>query len=166
MSSDQTGAISGHGSGPHGRLPTLALGALGVVFGDIGTSPLYARKESFVGHHPLAVDHAHIFGVLSLIFWTMTLMALLALIGRSLGEARWTPVIAMLGVIATALFYGDAIITPAISVLSAVEGLTVVETSLGELVLPIAIVILLGLFLIARALAKPELSTRRPIEIT
>ncbi|PNU03460.1 potassium transport protein Kup [Novosphingobium guangzhouense] len=150
---------------------TLALGALGVVFGDIGTSPLYALKESFVGHHPLAVDAAHIFGVLSLIFWTMTLivtakyvfivmradnegeggsMALLALIGRSLGETRWTPLIAMLGVIATALFYGDAIITPAISVLSAVEGLTVVEASLGELVLPIAIVILLGLFLIQK----------------
>lgn len=77
-------------------------------------------------------------------------MALLALIARSLGEARWTPAIAMLGVLATALFYGDAIITPAISVLSAVEGLTVVESSLGDLVLPIAIVILVGLFLIQK----------------
>ena len=182
MSSDQAISISshdiadgahgsGHVGGPHGKLSTLALGALGVVFGDIGTSPLYALKESFVGHHPLVVDPAHIFGVLSLIFWTMTLivtvkyvfivmradnegeggsMALLALIGRSLSETRWTPLIAMLGVIATALFYGDAIITPAISVLSAVEGLTVVESSLGELVLPIAIVILLGLFLIQK----------------
>jgi KUP system potassium uptake protein len=154
-----------------GRLPTLALGALGVVFGDIGTSPLYALKESFVGHHPLAVDALHIYGVLSLIFWTMMLivtvkyvfivmhadnqgeggsMALLALIGRTLGENRWTPVVAMLGVLATALFYGDAIITPAMSVLSAVEGLTIVESSLGGLVLPIAIVILVGLFLIQK----------------
>ena len=156
---------------PHGRLSTLALGALGVVFGDIGTSPIYALKESFVGHHPLAVDAPHIYGVLSLIFWTMTLivtvkyvfivmradndgeggsMALLALISRMMGETRWTPMVAMLGVIATALFYGDAIITPAISVLSAVEGLTVVEASLTRLVLPIAIVILIALFMIQK----------------
>ena len=164
---------AGPEAGAHGkaRLPTLALGALGVVFGDIGTSPLYALKESFVGHHPLTVDQVHIYGVLSLIFWTMMLivtvkyvfivmradndgeggsMALLALISRTLGETRWTPAIAMLGVLATALFYGDAIITPAISVLSAVEGLTVVQSSLGRFVLPIAILILIGLFLIQR----------------
>lgn len=155
----------------HGRLPTLALGALGVVFGDIGTSPIYALKESFVGHHPLTVDAPHVYGVLSLIFWTMMLivtvkyvfivmhadnegeggsMALLALIGRTLGENRWTPLVVMLGVLATALFYGDAIITPAMSVLSAVEGLSVVESSLSDLVLPIAIVILVGLFLIQK----------------
>jgi len=150
----------------------MALGALGVVFGDIGTSPLYALKESFVGHHPLPVDAAHIHGVLSLIFWTMTVivtikyvfivmradnegeggsMALLALIARSLGDKRWIPAITMMGVIASALFYGDAIITPAISVLSAVEGLTVVEASLGKFVLPIAVVILLALFLIQKS---------------
>ncbi|HEX7858231.1 MAG TPA: potassium transporter Kup [Sphingobium sp.] len=164
----------GHGPdqehGPQ-RMSTLALGALGVVFGDIGTSPLYALKESFVGHHPLSVDRPHIYGVLSLIFWTMMLivtvkyvfiimradnkgeggsMALLALIARKLGDTRWMPLIATLGVLATALFYGDAIITPAISVLSAVEGLTVVETQLTPLVLPIAIVILVGLFLIQK----------------
>jgi KUP system potassium uptake protein len=154
-----------------GRLAPLALGALGVVFGDIGTSPIYALKETFVGHHPLAVDPVHIYGVLSLIFWTMMLivtlkyvfivmyadndgeggsMALLALISRKLGETRWTPVVAMLGVLATALFYGDAIITPAISVLSAVEGLTVVQSSLSGVVLPLAIVILIGLFLIQK----------------
>jgi KUP system potassium uptake protein len=159
------------GHARHGRLPTLALGALGVVFGDIGTSPIYALKESFVGHHPLLVDGPHVFGVLSLIFWTMMLivtvkyvfivmhadnegeggsMALLALIGRTLGENRWTPLVVMLGVMATALFYGDAIITPAMSVLSAVEGLTVVESSLSDLVLPIAVVILVGLFLIQK----------------
>ncbi len=151
------------------RLPVLALGALGVVFGDIGTSPLYALKESFIGHHPLAVDPAHIFGVLSLIFWTMSLivtvkyvfiilradnegeggsMALLALIGRSIPQGRWTSMIAMLGVIATALFYGDAIITPAISVLSAVEGLTIVNDGMAHLVMPISIAILVALFVI------------------
>ena len=121
--------VSGGSHAVHGPLHGLALGALGVVFGDIGTSPLYALKESFVGHHPLTVDPAHIYGVLSLIFWTMTLvvtvkyvfiilradnngeggsMALLALIGRRMGETRWTPTIAALGVLATALFYVDA----------------------------------------------------------
>jgi KUP system potassium uptake protein len=150
-------------------LSTLAIGAIGVVFGDIGTSPLYALKESFIGHHPLAVDRPHIFGVLSLIFWTMMLivtlkyvfvilradnkgeggsLALLALIGSKLGETRWSGAIVMLGVIATALFYGDAIITPAISVLSAVEGLAVVHDGMAQWVLPIAIVILIGLFAI------------------
>ncbi|MDG2532112.1 potassium transporter Kup [Sphingomonas sp. HITSZ_GF] len=161
----ETAAHHGH----QDRLSTLAIGAIGVVFGDIGTSPLYSLKESFIGHHPLAVDRAHIFGVLSLIFWTMVLvvtlkyvviilradnkgeggsLALLALIARKLGETRWTPWITILGVIATALFYGDAIITPAISVLSAVEGLATVEAQMAELVLPISIVILIALFAI------------------
>src|SRR4051794_15776404 len=126
---DQTDGQHAHAE----SLPALAIGAIGVVFGDIGTSPLYSLKESFIGHHPLAVDHAHVFGVLSLIFWTMMLivtikyvfvimradnkgeggsLALLALISGRLGETRRTAAIAMLGVIATALFYGDAIITP------------------------------------------------------
>ena len=158
--------IPGHG---HHResLATLAIGALGVVFGDIGTSPLYSVKESFIGHHPLVVDQPHIFGVISLMFWTMMMivtvkyvfivlhadndgeggsLALLALIRRHLGETRWSPVIVILGVVATALFYGDAIITPAISVLSAVEGLTVVHQGFSEWVLPISIGILIGLF--------------------
>ncbi|WP_066562430.1 MULTISPECIES: potassium transporter Kup [unclassified Sphingobium] len=167
---DQAGEGVSH-SHPQGKLPILALGALGVVFGDIGTSPLYALKESFVGHHPLAVDPAHIYGVLSLVFWTMTLivtvkyvfiimradnhgeggsMALLALISRKLGKSRWTPTIAILGVLAAALFYGDAIITPAVSVLSAVEGLETVNDGFAPFILPIAIVILIGLFLIQK----------------
>ena len=150
-------------------LSTLAVGAIGVVFGDIGTSPLYSLRESFIGAHPLAVDPAHIFGVLSLIFWTMTLivtikyvfvilhadnkgeggsLALLALIGRRLGETRWTRFTVLLGIIATALFYGDAIITPAMSVLSAVEGLEVVQPAFTRLVLPISVAILIGLFAI------------------
>jgi KUP system potassium uptake protein len=168
MTDDKTPA---HDTAPQHGLPLLALGALGVVFGDIGTSPLYALKESFVGHHPLAVDPLHIYGVLSLIFWTMTLivtakyvfivmradnhgeggsMALLALISRRLGQTRWSGTIAVLGVLATALFYGDAIITPAISVLSAVEGLTVVNSGMTPWVLPIAIIILVGLFVMQK----------------
>src|SRR5215210_531233 len=130
-------------------LPALMLGAVGVVYGDIGTSPLYAMTESFIGPHPLAVDRLHIFGVLSLIFWSLMLIvtvkyvfvamradnkgeggsfALLALISRNLGHNKSTYGygLVLLGVLAAALFYGDAMITPAISVLSAVEGLSVV----------------------------------------
>ncbi|TMJ18740.1 MAG: potassium transporter Kup [Alphaproteobacteria bacterium] len=150
-------------------LSTAMLGAIGVVYGDIGTSPLYAMKESFIGPHPLAVDPLHIFGVLSLIFWSLMLVvtakyvlvamradnkgeggsfALLALIARNLGESRWASSLVIMGVLAAALFYGDAMITPAISVLSAVEGLTVIQSSLQPLVVPAAIVILIGLFVV------------------
>ena len=158
------------------RLPVLMLGAIGVVYGDIGTSPLYALKESFIGPHPLEVDRLHIFGVLSLIFWSLMLIvtvkyvfiamradnrgeggsfALLSLMSRHLGGSRWTPWLVMLGVLAASLFYGDAMLTPAISVLSAVEGLTIVEARLAPLVLPIAVAILIALFLIqSRGTAK------------
>jgi KUP system potassium uptake protein len=161
---------------PKEGIAALMLGAVGVVFGDIGTSPLYAMKESFIGPHPLAVDRAHIFGVLSLIFWTLMLIvtvkyvllamrahnrgeggsfALLALLSRKLEGGKWTGGLVLLGVLATALFYGDAIITPAISVLSAVEGLTVVEARLEPLVIPVSVGILIGLFLIqARGTAR------------
>ena len=157
-------------------LPVLMLGAVGVVYGDIGTSPLYAMKESFIGPHPMAVDPLHIFGVLSLIFWSLMLivtvkyvavamradnrgeggsLALLALISRNLPGRKWTSSLILLGVLATCLFFGDAMITPAISVLSAVEGLTIVEASLEPLVVPISIGILVGLFLVqARGTAK------------
>ncbi|MEA3067237.1 MAG: system potassium uptake protein, partial [Sphingomonadales bacterium] len=162
--------------GPKEALPKLMLGAIGVVYGDIGTSPLYTMKESFLGPHPLAVDKLHIFGVLSLIFWSLMLVvtvkyvfvamradnkgeggsfALLSLIARNLGHKKWAPALVMMGVLATCLFYGDAMITPAISVLSAVEGLTLVEAGLQPLVIPIAIGILVGLFLVqSRGTAK------------
>jgi len=162
--------------GPKETLPALMLGAIGVVFGDIGTSPLYAMKESFIGPHPLAVDAAHIYGVLSLIFWTLMMVvtvkyvfvamradnkgeggsfALLAMISRRVEGGKWTAGLVTLGVLATALFYGDAIITPAISVLSAVEGLAVAEARFAPLILPVSIGILIGLFLIqARGTAK------------
>ena len=153
------------------RTAWLTLGAIGVVFGDIGTSPLYALKESFVGHHPLNPDPLHIFGVISIIFWTMVLivtlkyviimmradnkgeggsLSLLALISRTTGPGRWTFGLTMLGVFATALFFGDAMITPAISVLSAVEGLQVINPDLARFVLPISVVILIGLFAVQR----------------
>jgi KUP system potassium uptake protein len=160
----------------HGKLLPLAVGAIGVVFGDIGTSPLYSLKESFAGPHPLLIDRPHIFGVLSLIFWTMTLvvtikyvlvtmradndgeggsLALLALIVRYRDKMKWTRGIVLLGVLATALFYGDAIITPAISVLSAVEGIKTVSPSFEPYILPASLLILIGLFLIqSRGTAK------------
>ena len=155
-----------------GSLPKLMVGAIGIVFGDIGTSPIYAFRETFAGHHTLRPDVLHIYGVLSLIFWSMLIivalkyvtiimradnkgeggsLALLALINRSAAEGekkKWTMGIVMLGVFATALFYGDSMITPAISVLSAVEGLTTVQAGFQPYVLPTAIGILVGLFAI------------------
>jgi KUP system potassium uptake protein len=160
-----------------GSLAKLMLGAAGVVFGDIGTSPIYAFRETFAGHHTLEPDRLHIFGVLSLIFWSMMIivtlkyvtiimradnkgeggsLALLALINRSTGSTRrWTGGIVMLGVFATALFYGDSMITPAISVLSAVEGLKTVNGAFDPYVIPLCIGILVGLFMIqSRGTAK------------
>jgi KUP system potassium uptake protein len=128
-------------------------------------------KEVFVGHHPLGVDRLHIFGALSLMFWSLMLivtvkyvgiilradnkgeggsLSLLALIQRSSGTRKWGSGLVLLGVAATALFFGDAIITPAVSVLSAVEGLETVSPELTAYVIPLAIVILIGLFAIQR----------------
>ena len=167
-------AQHGHGQG---SLAKLMVGAVGIVFGDIGTSPIYAFRETFAGHHPIDPDPLHVYGVLSLIFWSMVIivtlkyvfiimradnkgeggsLALLALINRSTPEKKkWTTGIVMLGVFATALFYGDSMITPAISVLSAVEGLTTVEAGFEPYVIPTAIAILFGLFAIqSRGTAK------------
>src|SRR4051794_34063271 len=176
MTSDVPAASGVTNHGPAEALPKLMLGAIGVVYGDIGTSPLYTMKESFLGPHPLAVDRLHIFGVLSLIFWSLMLVvtvkyvfvamradnrgeggsfALLSLISRNLGHKKWAPALIMMGVLATCLFYGDAMITPAISVLSAVEGLEVVQSGMQPLVIPISITILVGLFLVqSRGTAK------------
>ena len=162
-----------------GSLAKLMAGAIGIVFGDIGTSPIYAFRETFAGHHTLVPDALHVYGVLSLIFWSMLIivalkyvtiimradnkgeggsLALLALINRTAAEGekkKWTMGIVMLGVFATALFYGDSMITPAISVLSAVEGLTTVQAGFAPYVIPTAIGILVGLFAIqSRGTAK------------
>jgi KUP system potassium uptake protein len=148
----------------------MAIAAIGIVYGDIGTSPIYAFRETFAGHHTLIPDQLHIWGVLSLIFWSMMIivtlkyvtivmradnkgeggsLALLALINRQLsGKKKWTGGIVLMGVFATALFYGDSMITPAVTVLSAVEGLTTVNSGLQPFVVPIAIGILVGLFAI------------------
>ncbi|NYT39469.1 potassium transporter Kup [Sphingomonas sp. R-74633] len=167
----ETDAHAAHGHG-HDATWKLAIGAIGIVFGDIGTSPLYAFRETFDGHHKLTLDTLHIMGVISLMFWSMMVvvtlkyvtiimradnkgeggsLALLALISRSSGNPkRWTQGIVLLGVFATALFYGDSMITPAVSVLSAVEGLAVAAPGFSKLVLPIAVVILVLLFSIQR----------------
>ncbi len=148
-------------------LATLTLGAIGVVYGDIGTSPLYAFQQVFVGGH-IAVTQANILGLLSLFFWTLAvivsikyvvlimradnhgeggLMALLALASQSVKDLpKMRRTLMTLGVFGVALFFGDGVITPAISVLSAVEGLEIVTSAAKPYVLPIALAVLFGLF--------------------
>jgi KUP system potassium uptake protein len=149
-------------------LATLTLTALGVVYGDIGTSPLYAFKESIGGAHAVGAAQADVLGVLSMIFWTVTLvvslkyvllvlradnggeggiLALLALVLRQLpAQGRLTGAAVALGMFGAAMFYGDSVITPAISVLSAVEGLDVVSPHFQRYIIPIAAGVLLVLF--------------------
>ena len=144
------------------------MGAVGVVFGDIGTSPLYAFKEAFGGAHRVSLTHDNVLGILSLIVWSLFLivtvkyvvfimradnrgeggiMALLALVRRTTGMNRRTMWLLMsLGMFGAALFYGDGMITPAISVLSAVEGLEVATPLLRPYVVPITLIILTALF--------------------
>ncbi len=154
------------------RLATLVVGAIGVVFGDIGTSPLYAMREIFSGPHPLDVGPVNVLGVLSLIFWVLFIivslqymtiimradnqgeggiMAMMSLVSRAIGgQPRWHWSLMVLGLIGAAMYYGDGMITPAISVLSAVEGLVVANSSLQPLVVPTAVVILVALFVVQR----------------
>jgi KUP system potassium uptake protein len=153
------------------RLRTLALGAIGVVFGDIGTSPLYTMKET-LGTHGMTPTEPAVLGVLSLVFWALIMvvslkyvtfvmradnkgeggiMALMALAQRSMsGSARSRWVLAGFGIFGAALFYGDGVITPAISVLGAVEGLQVAAPGLGKYVVWIALAILLCMFAVQR----------------
>ncbi|MEN3300810.1 potassium transporter Kup [Pseudonocardia sp.] len=158
-----------HPAAHSGGLFGLALGALGVVFGDIGTSPLYAMQTVFsIDHNMVRPTPEDVYGVVSLIFWSVTLvvtikyvvfvlradndgeggiMALAALVrGVSASNARRAAIALSLGVVGAALFYGDSLITPAISVLSAVEGLEVVRPDLAGAVLPLGIAILTVLF--------------------
>ena len=152
-------------------LSTLTLGALGVVYGDIGTSPLYALKEVFAhGHVPLT--EANIYGVLSLVFWTLTvvvsikyvvlilradnngeggLIAMLALASQAVRDRpKLRRRLLFLGIFGTAIFFGDGVITPAISVLSAVEGLQVAAPGLHTWVVPVTLVVLAALFVFQR----------------
>jgi KUP system potassium uptake protein len=152
-------------------LAGLALGALGVVFGDIGTSPLYTMQTVF-GTEGLRPDQTHVYGIISLVFWSITIivsvkyvtfvmradnggeggiMALIALVQGARPKSRAaTAALVALGIFGAALFYGDGMITPAISVLSSVEGLEVVAPALEPAVLPIALVVLTVLFAIQR----------------
>ncbi|MFN3424960.1 MAG: potassium transporter Kup [Novosphingobium meiothermophilum] len=162
------GHAAGH-SHTQGSVMKLAVGAIGVVFGDIGTSPLYALRDTFDGHHPLPLDLLHIYGIISLMFWSMMIivtfkyvtiimradnkgeggsLALLALINQHTDGKRWGRGIILLGVFATALFYGDSMITPAVSVMGAIEGLSVYEPRMQGMIVPLVVGILIGLFLI------------------
>ncbi|HJW25616.1 MAG TPA: potassium transporter Kup [Rhodocyclaceae bacterium] len=155
------------------RLAALALAALGVVYGDIGTSPLYAVKEVFAGNHPIPVTDANIFGALSLFFWALVIVVsvkyvifimradnrgeggIMALIALALHDAQGKPtrakVIMIIGILGAAMFYGDGMVTPAISVLSAVEGLEVAAPGLKPFVIPITMLVLFGLFFVQRS---------------
>lgn len=150
----------------------LAYGAIGVVFGDLGTSPLYTLQEIFSSNYGLGVSSATVFGVLSLVFWALVvvvclkyvllvmradnkgeggIISLMALAQRSVRgrpRARW--LVVMVAIFGAALFYGDGVITPAISVLSAIEGVKVAAPALTPWVVPISVAVLLGLFLLQR----------------
>ncbi len=154
----------------HGRIGLfgLVVGAVGVVFGDIGTSPLYTLREAFNPHYGLTANHDTVLGILSLVFWALTvvvtfkyvtiimradnegeggIMALMALAQRSLKPgSKSVYLVGLLGVFGASLFFGDGVITPAISVLSAVEGLEVVAPQLHDWIVPITVGVLAGLF--------------------
>jgi len=154
------------------NLALLSLTALGVVFGDIGTSPLYAFKDAFTSTHSLALNQANVLATLSALFWSVMLiisvkyvwvimrfdnegeggvLALTAMAHRfARNNPQWAKLVVSIGIFAAALFYGDAIITPAISVLSAVEGIRVATPEFEHWVVPITIGIIIGLFLIQR----------------
>jgi KUP system potassium uptake protein len=152
---------------------SLVLGAIGVVYGDIGTSPLYTLRQCFVGEHPVALTTANVFGILSIIFWALMIivttkyvtlimradnrgeggiLALTALVSRGMqqhGRRRWWLV--GFGIFGAAMFYGDGMITPAISVLGAVEGLEIVAPSLHPFIVPVTLVIVVVLFAIQKS---------------
>jgi KUP system potassium uptake protein len=161
------GSPAGHGHGVKGGVGLLTLGALGVVYGDIGTSPLYALRESFGEAHDIAATEANVLGLLSLITWSLIMVitvkylvfvlradnegegGILALTSLATPKGnptqrRWALI--LIGLFGTALLYGDGIITPAISVLSAVEGIEVAQPGISDLVIPIAVIILIGVF--------------------
>src|SRR5258706_1696472 len=170
----QPGQAHAHGSSSKAHAPGagLVIGALGVVFGDIGTSPLYAIKECVGGAPGAPATHENLLGILSLIVWSLMMvvtvkyltfimkadnageggiLALLALVPpkkvKSSIQITWTTALVIFG---AALLYGDGVITPAISVLSAVEGLAVATTALKPGIIPLTCVILVGLFLVQR----------------
>lgn len=155
---------------PEVGLPALALGAVGVVYGDIGTSPLYALRECFHGSHGIAISEANVLGVLSLVVWSLVLVVcvkyltvvmradnqgeggILALLALQQGSrsARWRRVAPVLALIGAGLLYGDGAITPAISILSAIEGIEVATPALRSAVVPLTVLVLIALFAVQR----------------
>lgn len=151
-------------------LPAVTLAAIGVVYGDIGTSPLYTLRECLAGHYGFGVERVAVFGFLSLIFWLLILivslkyllfvmradnageggiLTLMSLAGRNTG-AKLTPVLVIIGLIGGSFFYGEVVITPAISVMSAIEGLQIAAPSLQEFIVPLSVVVLTLLFFIQK----------------
>ena len=167
-SNDPASTHGGHGHAPVGW-PGLVVGAIGVVFGDIGTSPLYTMTEAFIPHYGLTANHDTVLGVLSLAFWALMIvvtlkyvtvimradnegeggiMALMALAQRTLPKgSKSAYAVGILGIFGASLFFGDGVITPAITTLSAVEGLEVAAPALHDWILPIALAILVMLFM-------------------
>jgi len=164
--------MSHSSSSDKSRFKGLALAALGVVYGDIGTSPLYALKEVFgSAHHPVPITPDNVLGILSIVFWALMMvvtgkyvsfimradnrgeggiMALMALALRNIKEGHQRHFIIMIGLFGAALFYGDGVVTPAISVLSAVEGLEVITPAFKPFVIPLSLVVLVFLFIIQK----------------
>ena len=154
----------------HAGLRALTIGAIGIVYGDIGTSPLYTMKEIFSPDHGLVLDQANLFGVVSLILWGLTtivslkyitlimradnhgeggIMALLALALSSITpKSAWFYPLTFIGLVGAALFFGDGVITPAISVLSAIEGLEVATPAMKPYVVPLTVAVLIGLYML------------------
>jgi KUP system potassium uptake protein len=154
----------------HSSIRTLTIAAIGIVYGDIGTSPLYTMKEVFSSEHGIALNEANLLGVVSLIVWGLTIivslkyvtlilradnrgeggvMSLMALALESVTtRSRWYRTLTLVGLAGAALFYGDGVITPAISVLSAIEGLEVATPALKPYVVPLTVAVLVGLYLL------------------
>jgi KUP system potassium uptake protein len=183
----KTSHDAGHGRANAG-LPALIVGAIGVVFGDIGTSPLYTLKQVFSPHYGLVANHDTVLGILSLVFWALMLvvtvkyvtiimradnqgeggiMALMALAQRTFSrQGVSTYVVGLLGVFGASLFFGDGVITPAISVLSAVEGLEIVAPGLHHWIVPVTVLVLAALFATQRFGTEKVGKVFGPITIT
>ncbi|HEY5972902.1 MAG TPA: KUP/HAK/KT family potassium transporter, partial [Pseudoxanthomonas sp.] len=170
MASTSNTSDHAHGHNGHGKvgLTGLVVGAIGVVFGDIGTSPLYTLKEAFTPHYGLIANHDTVLGILSLIFWALMIvvtlkyvtiimradnegeggiMALMALAQRTLPKgSRSAYAVGILGIFGASLFFGDGVITPAITTLSAIEGLEVAAPQLHAYIVPITLLVLVALF--------------------
>jgi KUP system potassium uptake protein len=163
-------ALTTQSSSSASSIRTLTIAAIGIVYGDIGTSPLYTMKEVFSAEHGIALNQANLLGVVSLIVWGLTIivslkyvtlilradnrgeggvMSLMALALESVtAKSRWTTPLMLVGLAGAALFYGDGVITPAISVLSAIEGLEVATPAMKPYVVPLTVAVLVGLYLL------------------